>query len=1252
MPVEVMWGCDVPVEVMWGCDVPVEGDEDFGYVHHSHMSVCLCTCTCTHCLPLCIYACMYVCVCVCVCVCMYVCMYMYVYVCMYVCMHACMLYVCTYICTYVSMYMFTVCTLECTSLYAIIYLSLCRKGSTQTMGGGRRNTGAGYAKLNSLIETEDDLPKKNASKRAMTVKQGKKSPSVSSSSSPPAFRKSSEHRVSLRESVGDRSSIISEDSLKSSSSHLHDTYEDVRDMMDPDRLSNTSGGQQTTPLPAPPSYPAPRPPSTELDEEDNIHSYEKVTLNPTTGGVTIAETKEWAVLPGAKDHPMYQTGLGKQAPPPAKDGSKPQCKDARLSTGSSGSGGASDGGDGGSGSSAKVPLARGDSTNFIGKTSGSIFESLYDGLSSAPSGPQAPPAQRTGNPAPIAECIYEFDKLSPSPTHSVSSGDSAEGTLPTAKGFVGDRSRKLSPAPPPPYVPPAEPPCEEGVPTRSLKPGTSPPGRSQATTTAGGYGTHLPPPQSPSDIIPPAIPLKKSVSVRGGDIPDSVPPPIVGIKPTDVDEGVYGFDSTKMNSLPAVPSKMDPLARAVPPKMDPLPPVPPKMDSLPPAVPSKMDPLARAVPPKMDPLPPVPPKMDSLPPAVPPKMDTLARAVPPKMDAIGTQEPKPFSVRPLPSPLPDNGNQDYSFDLLGPENAPPQAVHSSSSLRPLPQPPPDDGNQDYSFDLLGPENAPPQAVHSSSLRPLPQPPPDNGNQVDSLTPPPQATKTTSPMPIKPLPQPPPDDGNQDYTFDALIPLPQTPKEGVARIIDTINQFPPDDGNQDYTFDALIPLPQTPKEGVARIIDTINQFPPDDGNQDYTFDMLTLPEAPPPPIPLKTDTAGQSSKQPLPKATPTYIPPSAATPPRGDLALLQRPLPPPPPREINSNIPPDDGNQDYTFDSLISLPPPAKISAPTQGIPTVIASQKPAHSPPIPPKSKPKGAGPTGTPSRDESGVHSQDSLTTSLDASAKSVTTTMPFAKPPMAAPVSKPVPPPSKTPKSANNISKAGPGLNPSDSNVMRAMMDPPPISSSLGGMPHVPPPARSEPPEVRASPTVAPFATSPRKPVPVPQQGGGIPYPSPPVVPEARSTTATPTRAPPVQLKGNNMHSISAEYSLLGHEEEPGGGGTEAGTGSRRGGSEPISIPPSKSSSAPPKPPAQATGGLRRNMPVRIWARLGEEQGCTCLSHPLSLLPFIFTSSLTHPSHLHPSSPAHLHPSSPAHLYLSSPPHPLIHSQNIIGS
>ncbi|KAL5475062.1 hypothetical protein EMCRGX_G027112 [Ephydatia muelleri] len=318
-------------------------------------------------------------------------------------------------------------------------------------------------------------------------------------------------------------------------------------------------------------------------------------------------------------------------------------------------------------------------------------------------------------------------------------------------------------------------------------------------------------------------------------------------------------------------------------------------------------------------------------------------------------------------------------------------------------------------------------------------------------------------------------------------------------------------------------------------------------------MLTLPEAPPPPIPLKTDTAGQSSKQPLPKATPTYIPPSAATPPRGDLALLQRPLPPPPPppgREINSNIPPDDGNQDYTFDSLIPVPPPAKISAPTQGIPTVIASQKPAHSPPIPPKSKSKGAGPTGTPSRDESGLHSQDSLTTSLDASAKSVTTTMPFAKPPVAAPVSKPVPPPSKTPKSANNISKAGPGLNPSD--------------------------------KVRASPTVAPFATSPRKPVPVPQQGGGIPYPSPPVVPEARSTTATPTRAPPVQLKGNNMHSILAEYSLLGHEEEPGGGGMEAGTGSRRGGSEPISIPPSKSSSAPPKPPAQATGGLRRNMPL----------------------------------------------------------------------
>eukprot|EP00731_Ephydatia_muelleri_P021576 Em0014g167a len=781
-----------------------------------------------------------------------------------------------------------------------------RKGSTQTMGGGRRNTGAGYAKLNSLVETEDDLPKKNASKRAMTVKQGKKSPSVSSSSSPPAFRKSSEQRVSLRESVGDRSSIISEDSLKSSS-HLHDTYEDVRDMMDPDRLSNASGGQQTTPLPAPPSYPAPRPPSTELDEEDDVHSYEKVTLNPTTGGVTIAETKEWAVLPGAKDHPMYQTGLGKQAPPPAKDSSKPQCKDARLSTGSNGSGGASDGGDGGSGSSAK----------------------------------------------------------------------------------------------------------------------------------------------SPSDIIPPAIPLKKS--------PELCPP------------------------------KWTPFLLSLP-------------------------------------------RWTLFLLLSPPKWTHLPELSPPKMDAIGTQEPKPFSIRPLPSPLPDNSNQDYSFDLLRPENAPPQAVHSSSSLRTLPQPPPDDGNQDYSFDLLGPESAPPQAVHSSSLRPLPQPPPDDGNQVDSLIPPPQATKTTSPMPIKPLPQPPPDDGNQDYTFDALIPLPQISKEGVARIIDTINQFPPDDGNQDYTFDALIPLPQTPKEGVAHIIDTINQFPTDD-----------------------------------------------ATPPRGDLALLQRPLPPPPPppgREINSNIPPDDGNQDYTFDSLIPVPPPAKISAPTQGIPTVIASQKPAHSPPIPPKSKSKGAGPTGTPSRDESGLHSQDSLTTSLDASAKSVTTTMPFAKPPMAAPVSKPVPPPSKTPKSANNISKAGPGLNPSDSNVMRAMMEPPPISSSLGGMPHIPPPARSEPPEVRASPTVAPFATSPRKPVPVPQQGGGIPYPSPPVVPEARSTTATPTRAPPVQLKGNNMHSILAEYSLLGHEEEPGGGGTEAGTGSRRGGSEPISIPPSKSSSAPPKPPAQATG------------------------------------------------------------------------------
>ena len=560
---------------------------------------------------------------------------------------------------------------------------------------------------------------------------------------------------------------------------------------------------------------------------------------------------------------------------------------------------------------------------------------------------------------------------------------------------------------------------------------------------------------------------------------------------------------------------------------------------------------------------------------------------------LGTQ---PFSAKPLPQPLHDNGNQDYSFDLLGPEaqNPPPQAVRSSSA-RPLPQPPPDDGNQDYTF--------------------------------DSLIPLPQATRAADPMPTRPLPQPPPDDGNQDYTFDSLISLPQPLPEGGT-----------------HGFDMTSPPSYPPPS-----------YPTDDGNQDYTFDMLTPLQAPPPPIPSKMDSSSQLSKPPLPKAIPTSTPPlnpTVTTSPRGDASSGQRPLPPPPPGD---EIPPDDGNQDYTFDSLTPQgppPTPVKILTPAHGMLPIVVSQKPPQSPPIPPKSKSKGAGPVGTPGREDLGVQSRDPPTTPLNVPARAVATTTPFPKSPVIGSLPKPPPTLGRTP-----VSKAGAGVNPSDSKEGRELPLPPTPASSLR---NVPPPARLEPPEVSAPPN---SVTSSRKAAPLPQGGG-----PPPTIPEARPIVTAPTHAHPAPpTKGNmatDLQSTSAEYCLLGHEEDPAGLTLSQGGGGRRGTSEPIGVPsptkgnmatnlqsksseycllgheedpagltlsqggggrrgasepigvPSKGGTSAPIKPQQATGQAtgRKNMPVRI-----------VLFFP-SFLPHLLPPS-PHPSP-HPSS----HPSSPS--------------------
>ena len=1002
-----------------------------------------------------------------------------------------------------------------------------RKGSTQTLGGGRRNTSGAYAKLNSM-EGDEDAPKK--SKRTMTLKQGKKSASVASS--PPTSRKS-ENRLST---AGDRSSIISSDDSQRS------TYEDVRDLVDQNRLSGLSGS-----LPAPPTYPAPRPPSMLSDEDDMDvkHSYEKVQLNPTTGGVSFVETEEWAPLPGARDHPMYQHGLGKQAPP-TKDSPKLQPKDTRNLAGSSGSGNS---GSGNVGSGGKGPVPRQDSISFVGKTSGHVFESLYDGLASVS------PSQPMGSvPEPITENVYEFDRLPESPTHPASSEDNADslGTLPAKKGFAG---RKLSPTVPAPLPPTTEPLVDAaGTPPRPQKAGStnSPPRRVQPPMAAaakfgedGGSPRLALPSPSPShlllptddaggiSIVPPALPVKKrgEASVGGsgtGQSPGSV---VADVPPRS--------GNSMVSSGHGVSSR--PPYRAV-------------------------EGEAAPIPTKAPPLPPIDDNeiygFDSLSPQSPPPGQQIK------------------ATRPLPQPLPDDGNQDYTFDVLTAEeeDSPPQSVN-----RPLPQSPPNDGNQDYAFELPTAEDSPAQAVN----RPLPQPPPDDGNQdytFDGLLPLPQPTnsvsqkplplatssvsmrpppQTTSSVPARSLPQPPPDDGNQDYTFDGLLPLPQ-PTNSVPLATSSVSvrpplqttssvpvrplpQPPPDDGNQDYTFDALIPPPQTINSVPTR---ALPQPPPgvDDGNQDYTFDSL-IPSPPPPLVPFKTDTASQSSK---PKSTSSLTTGTVATPPRTD-PYQTRPLPPPP--EDESGKPPsmDIGDQGDT----LPPPPPPKSSTPAQGKPPLVAPLKPSQSPPVPPKGKPKGSNAPGTPSG--SVAQTQDSST----ASARSVA--MPTMQP--SSIPSKPVPIPSKTLKPVYNLTKAGSVVTASLSDSSGAAEAPPPLPPFVGGMP-----------SARPDPDVRGGTSLPRKPAPFPQ-----------TLPDAKPTVATPIGVPPATPKGsvmNNFQSVTAEYCLLGHEESPGNDSrptpptpstpsTPGGMKGRSGGTEPISVP-SKIDGTPSKQPP------RRNMPV----------------------------------------------------------------------
>ena len=954
---------------------------------------------------------------------------------------------------------------------------LPRKGNTQTLSGGRRNTGGGYGRLQSLVEDEDDTPKK--SKRTMTFKPGKKSTSVTSSS-PPAHRKSSESRNSFRESLPDRSSLVSDDSQKSP--HL-DTYEDVKDIMDPDRLSivSSQSSQQSNPLPAPPAYPAPRPPSmvSDDDEADSRHSYEKVVLNSATGGVTIVETEEWAELPGAKEHPMYQHGLGKRAPP-TKDSPKVQPKDARYSASSDGSsgggsGGGSEGSGGGSGSvgvgARMPPPLRQDSANFLGSiTSGRIFESLYDGIAPTSAPPPPPPPSQTV-PEPITENIYEFDRL-PSPPPSVPPMDSdiVLDTHSPKKGLVGDRARKHSPTPPPPlpppYVPPAESLGQSGMPSRPPKPGTSPPGQGQqmaAATRGGEEGSPhlaLPPlPTGAAGSIPPAIPIKKRGDPVKVEAPGTGPQPPPGIAPRPSEVSSVGVTplSPNLNVKPAEVTAPAP----IPTKVSPVPSIDEGIygfDSLSPKSASPIPPKAVSVPTKTDPLPPIPPSVE---------------------------QTKPFSTRPLPQPVPDDGNQDYAFDLL--------MAH------------PEDDTQD----------TPPQAVNFATVRPLPQPPPDDGNEI--------------------------------YSFDTLMPPPQTGSHPQP--------------NDDYVFDMLSAPPSHPPPPL----------PPDDGNQDYSFDTL-LPS--PPPVPAKVaDTASPSSKLSPQKATP--ITASTTPTPQGADQQQLKPLPPPPTGGLDSRLPPDNGDQDYTFDTLIPPPTPPKntTSASVLGKPPLVSALKPSQSPPVPPKSKLKG---TAAPVADEGGAQTQDFLTTSLDMSAKTVA----MPPKPQAAPP-KPAPVPSKTLKPANNLPKPGvpPGV-PSE----QGPLEPPPLPPpNVGGM--------LANPHVKTDPLAAAGAVPPRKPAAPPV----VPPSLPPTLPEARPIMTTPTGISPAP-KGNmaaNMLSVTAEYCLLGHEEMQGGeeSGNAPSTPSRgkmnasiKGKrTDPISVPSKSSTSTLPKPSQPPSA--RRNMPVSVY-------------------------------------------------------------------